>query len=139
MNNYPFYNNNFFDVENYLNILDNNNPLYDPKEGYLKGNIFKNLYEPFREKKNYEILPINKQAELLTNINILCFYLNDLDLYLDIHSNDSNMITLYNKYLIKKNNLINEYESKYGPLSLDSKSLNFAPWNWINIPWPWDN
>ena len=32
-----------------------------------------------------------------------------------------------------------QYESKFGPLVLDSDSLNNYPWAWNDRPWPWDN
>ena len=32
-----------------------------------------------------------------------------------------------------------DYESKYGPITLDSDSLNSYPWSWNDMPWPWDN
>ena len=38
-----------------------------------------------------------------------------------------------------KENLTKEYESKYGPITLDSDSLNSYPWSWNDMPWPWDN
>ena len=34
---------------------------------------------------------------------------------------------------------MDEYENKYGPLVLDSNSLNTYPWAWDDKPWPWEN
>ena len=34
--------------------------------------------------------------------------------------------------------LRNEYERKYGPLSLSSPSNDVYPFAWINGPWPWE-
>ena len=62
-----------------------------------------------------------------------------LNLYLDLHPQDGNAIDLFNQYRMQKESLTNEYESKYGPITLSSNSLNTYPWAWDNMPWPWDN
>ena len=38
----------------------------------------------------------------------------------------------------EKDKLTKEYEMNYGPISLDSESLNNYPWNWEKTPWPWE-
>ena len=118
-------------MKNYLN--------YDIYDGFIRGNMFKNLYRPYKENEPYDIKPMNEQAELLTYIDALCFAMIDIGLYLDVNPNDMEMIKLYNKYRDEKKNYVEEYESKYGPLTLDSKALERYPWGWNNLPWPWDN
>ena len=145
MNNYPFINYNFNDMYNnqqYLNNkqnYNNENQLYDAYNGFIRGNLFKNLYDPYKLNEPYDVKPMNEQAKLLTKIYALCFSMTDLNLYLDIYSNDNNMINLFNQYRTEKDNLIKEYESKYGPITLNSDSLNTYPWAWDDMPWPWDN
>lgn len=118
-------------------ISDNN--LYDPYNGLIRGNLFKNLYDPYKIKTPYDIKPMNEQAELLTYIDALCFAMTDLNLYLDIYSNDKNAIDLFNQYRLEKEKLTDEYENKFGPITLNSDSLNSYPWAWDDMPWPWDN
>lgn len=117
----------------------NNDNLYDPYNGLIRGNLFKNLYDPYKIRVPYDIKPMNEQAELLTYIDALCFSMTDLNLYLDIYSNDKNAIELFNQYRVEKEKLTNEYENKYGPITLNSDSLNSYPWAWDDMPWPWDN
>ena len=145
MNNYSnFRNFNFYNMDPYINEnivsynknIDNN--LYDSYNGFIRGNLFENLYSPYKEKEPYEVKPINEQARMLTDIDSLCFSLTDLNLYLDIYPDDKNIINLFNKYRKEKEALTMEYESKFGPLTLNSDSLNSYPWDWINMPWPWD-
>ena len=126
---------------NYSNNRNNGNEnsLYNPYNGFIRGNLFKNIYDPFNDKEPYEVRPMNEQAEMLTYINSLCFAMIDLNLYLDIYPDDSNAINLYNQYREEEKNLKSEYESTYGPLDLSSNSLMTTPWAWINMPWPWDN
>lgn len=147
MNNYPnFKNYNYADIyNNQLNTYNeknysqSNEYLFDAYNGFIRGNLFKKSYDPYLRQEPYDVKPMNEQAELLTNIDALCFAMTDLNLYLDIYSDDTNMINLFNQYRIQKENLTKEYESKYGPITLNSDSLNSYPWAWDDMPWPWDN
>ncbi len=147
MNNYPnFKNYNYADMyNNQLNTYNeknysqSNEYLFDAYNGFIRGNLFKKSYDPYLRQEPYDVKPMNEQAELLTNIDALCFAMTDLNLYLDIYSDDTNMINLFNQYRIQKENLTKEYESKYGPITLNSDSLNSYPWAWDDMPWPWDN
>ena len=119
--------------------MPNQNSLYDPYNGLIRGNLFRNLYDPYKSGEPYEIKPMNAQAELLTNIDALSFAMVDLGLFLDVNPNNQDAIKLFNQYREQKENLTKDYESKYGPITLDSDSLNSYPWSWNDMPWPWDN
>lgn len=141
--NYDYTNMNMYNVKNTFNNKtynnQNDNKLYDPYNGLIRGNLFKNLYEPYLSKEPYEIKPINEQARLLTDIDALGFAMIDLNLYLDVFPNDSEKIKLYNQYKNEKEDLLKKYERMYGPITTTSDSLNTTPWAWDNMPWPWDN
>ena len=113
--------------------------LYDPYQGFIRGNMFKDLYDPYKLNNPYNIEPANDQAKMLTSIDALSFAMIDLNLYLDIYPNSKEYIDLFNRYRIEKNNLVKEYENKYGPLTLDSDANNTYPWAWDRMPWPWEN
>ena len=116
----------------------NNNNLADPKTGFLRGNMFNNLYDSYKNYKYGELKATNKKEELLFNILKYKFAMIELNLYLDINPMDTNMIELYNNYLAEEKKLCDEYEKKYGLLTLDSKYLARNKWNWIESPWPWE-
>lgn len=118
---------------------ENTNTLYDPYNGLIRGNLFKNLYDPYKKEEPYEIKPMNEQAELLTSIDALDFAMIDLNLFLDVNPNNQEAIKLFNQYREQKERLTKEYENKFGPITLDSDSLNSYPWAWNDMPWPWDN
>ena len=153
MNYYPeFKNFNYPTMDMYTNMYNKQNTfnntnynsqsdskLYDPYNGLIRGNLFKNLYDPYKSKEPYEIKPMNEQARMLTDIDALGFAMIDLNLYLDVFANDKEKINLYNQYRKEKEGLLKEYEAKYGPITLNSDSLNSYPWAWNNMPWPWDN
>ena len=141
--NYDYSNMNMYNMKNTFNNntynYQNDNKLYDPYNGLIRGNLFKNLYDPYKSKEPYEIKPMNEQARMLTDLDALGFAMIDLNLYLDVFPNDREKISLYNEYRKEKESLLKEYESKYGPITINSDSLNSYPWAWNNMPWPWDN
>lgn len=142
MNNYPnFKNFNFFNKNNEMKYPSQNSSsnLYDAYNGFIRGNMFKNIYDPYKIKEPFDVNPMNEQAKILTKIDALGFAMNDLNLYLDVFPNNQDMINLFNQYRNQKENLTNEYESKYGPLTIGSNSLDSYPWAWNELPWPWDN
>lgn len=146
MNNYINYPKNYNYPPNMIpNIMPqpNNNynsqDLYNPYEGFIRGNMFPSLYDPYKNEKPFQIQPMNEQAEMLTNIDALDFATIDLDLYLDVNPNDKKAIELFNQYRKQKEELLKQYENQYGPIILSSDALNTYPWAWENRPWPWEN
>ena len=113
------------------------NELYDVYGGFIRGNMFPNLYNQYKINKPFDIEPANKQAELLTQIDAYGFAAHDLNLYLDTHPNDKAMLELFKKYTEEKEKLIKEYEKKYGPIVVNG--ADNIPWTWNTMPWPWEN
>jgi len=120
------------------NMNNQNNNLADPKTAFLRGNLFNNLYDPYKDYKYRELKPNNQKEELLYNILKHNFVLTELDLYLDVNPFDRNMISTYNKYLNDKKRLCDMYEQTYGPLTLDGINVGNNDWNWLQGPWPWE-
>lgn len=107
------------------------------KEGFLRGNMFANLYLPYKNYTYSKIVPRTKREELLLEIMELCFAINDLNLYLDLHPKDTEMVKIF-RDLVEKSCLKEmEFVKLYGPIDvIDINSDNF---NWIEDPWPWQN
>lgn len=143
MYNYNYPQNFYFDGNNLRNYQKNNyyqnDNLFNPYEGLIRGNLFKNIYDPYKNQKPYNIKPMNDQAKMLTDIDSLEFAIIDLNLYLDVYPDDKNAIELFNKYRNEQNKLLYDYQNEYGPILLNSDSLNNMPWMWDNKPWPWEN
>jgi len=114
--------------------LSINNTLVSVNEGFNRGNIFENLFWPY--KYIADVKATNQRDELMLNIQKYCFAAHELNLYLDVYPDDIQAIGLYNQYKNESTNLINEYESKYGKICLDIND-NYT-WEWINSPWPWE-
>ena len=130
-----FYNQNFNDYRldkyNYVNnnynlpsYTENANgkALYDPYQGFIRGNMFLNLYNGYTDN-NLDINPTSEQARMLTSLSALDFATHDINLYLDLYPDDRDMIELFNKYKNEANIVRVEYEKKYGPILVISMGL----------------
>ena len=134
-------------IEDYYNYMNNNYniptynqskkmSLFNPYQGFIRGNMFPDLYNYYKNEKPYNINPANEQALLLTNIDAYSFALNDLKLYLDVHPDDTNCIKLYNDYINEYKKNLFEYNKKYG--NIEATNINEGKkWNWVSEPWPW--
>lgn len=129
--------NNMPDNNNLNNMINNNQKLAGPYDGFIKGNLFNNLYNQYKSYRPTRLSPNNEQAELLLNVDQTTFAAHELKLYLDIYPNDTNMINLYNEYQKIASEQIKAYERKYGPLLADSPSANNS-FSWEAYSWPWE-
>ena len=137
--------NNTFDIPNKMNMDMNMNiysnkieDLADPKTAFLRGNLFNNLYDQYKNYKYGMLNPSNKREELLYNLLMHKFVLTELNLYLDNYPNNMKMINLYNEYLSEEKKLCEEYEKSYGPLTTDSRFIGDNNFKWVKSPWPWE-
>ena len=144
-----FYNQNFNDYRldkyNYINnnynqplYTENANSmkLYDPYQGFIRGNMFPNLYNGYSDI-NLDITPTSEQARMLTSLSALDFAAHDINLYLDLYPEDRDMIELFNKYKKEASKTRDEYERKYGPILVNNEESKY-PWDWTKSPWPWE-
>lgn len=134
MNNYMNY-----DWYNYrhVNMPSNNTSLYNPKEGFIKGNMFRNLYSQYDNYQPYDITPKNEKEKSRLEIATLTFAAHDLNLYLDLHPEDQSMFMLFQDYRNKANKLIEEYERRFGPINIMSEQMNNS-FDWSTKKWPWE-
>ena len=134
---YNEFNNTF--IKNTENINNQNtNNMINPTLGFIRGNIFNNLYNPYKNYQNQEPQINDRRIALLYEIQKHNFVLTELQLYLDINPYDKNTLSLYNQYLLAEKKLCNEYEQNYGPLTMTGMNMGMNKWNWIESPWPWE-
>ena len=77
----------------------------------------------------------SNQQQMLMQIRELKFSVNDLALYLDTHPNDRRAIRIHNQYSNELRTVSDEYQRKYGPLSIECPCNK---WRWIDLHWPWE-
>lgn len=133
MNNYKYYD---YLYRNNMNM--NNQNLFNPQEGFLKGNMFTNLYNQYKSYQPQKLNPKDEQDRMLYELDSIGFAAHELNLYLDLHPEDQSMVTLFNDYRRKLEELTKNYESKYGPLTVNSNEMENKTFSWVNTPWPWE-
>lgn len=123
------------------NLIRNNNVPFqiDTTTGFYRGNIFNNLYVPYQNIQTTIPSFNTQEEELMNEINKYTFYCTELNLYLDLYPTDTTAINYFNQYKTQLDQLTDVYESKYKPLTTDSKYLKTTPWRWLEGPWPWQN
>lgn len=119
-----------------VKMTTNQSPI-DVYQGFIKGNLFGDLYEPYKGYKPSEVNPSNEREALLEQWQQYSFALVDLNLYLDVYPNDKDALNLFNKYAEIKREITDKYEKMYGPLTIDGE-MTASSWNWIKSPWPWE-
>lgn len=124
-------------MPNTLNQNNEMNSVLDSYEGFKRGNMFGNLYDPYRNYKPEELKASSEREDMLMQIQELKFAMIELGLYLDLNDKDRNALNLFNEYQKKEKELCKMFENKYGPLTFDSMEYKNT-WTWDNGPWPWE-
>lgn len=116
----------------------NDSKLISVEEGFLRGNMFKDEYIPYKNYKYSKIIPQTERESLLLEIMELSFAINDINLYLDLHPTDEELLRKF-RCLVEKSCMKEmEFVKKYGPIDLID-SDDTQSFNWIDDPWPWQN
>ena len=135
----PNFQNEFNNNLNTLEYIENNNlDLYTPYEGYIRGNLFKNMYDQYKNFQPGKIKINSEQEEMLLNIGQMAFAAHELNLLLDNYPNNQEALDLFNKYQRMTDEVIKNYERRYGPLKVSSMDMKTIPFKWENDKWPWE-
>lgn len=147
MYNYDFYQNYLNKQRNINQYYNNNvyrhetnpNNLTTPKDGFIKGNAFSDLYIGYKDYKPYQLTASNEKDNLYLELSSIWFMMHDVNLYLDIYPDDKSMLRLFNDYRNSYNKLLNKYEELYGPLTITSDAFEGANnFIWEEQSWPWE-
>ena len=111
--------------------------ILSPVEAFLRGNMFQDEYEPYKNLTYFKLNPKDEKEKLLYQVMALSFAINDLNLYLDLHPDNKEVLDLFKKFVREEKELSSEYVKKYGPLEVTEIMGN--KFNWIDSPWPWEN
>ncbi|MGO0058819.1 spore coat protein CotJB [Brevibacillus fluminis] len=74
---------------------------------------------------------------MLEQLQAVDFVLCELNLYLDTHPDDAGAVQQYNQNVQERWRLAHEFECQYGPLMNLGHSYSACPWQWVDLPWPW--
>lgn len=138
---------NTLDYYNYMNNNYNNpiykedinsSKLYDPYQGFIRGNMFPSLYNTYKLINPIDIEAQTEKEDMLLYLDYLCFAKHDISLYLDVYPEDKDMLNTFSNYLKEEEKVKREYQAKYGPIEVDSEANTVYPWAWNKNPWPWE-
>lgn len=123
--------------------------VYNENEAFCYGTVFPELNKPFfavaeMEKVTDGIPSIQKQENMLLQIQKVSFVVDDVRLYLDTHPKDIQGITLLKTMIKKRKELLREYALQFYPLTLDcmadiyEKNPDSECYCWQEGPCPWE-
>lgn len=108
------------------------------------------MFENENTNCNYDVTGINAQfgyqsmnnntngmmqSQMLDEIRNLAFAITDLAEYLNTHPTDEKALCLHKEYCMQYNNLTDQYQRIYGPLTIYCPC---SKWRWLENPWPWE-
>lgn len=80
---------------------------------------------------------VNSKENLLNNVNMVSFAMDEMVLYLDTHPCDKDALLYYKKLKKMRKEAVEQYEKYCGPLNKYDVDVENG-WNWIEEPWPWE-
>ncbi|MBE6155436.1 MAG: spore coat protein CotJB [Firmicutes bacterium] len=98
--------------------------------------MFDDEYVPYKNLTYIKPKIKSEKERDLFKIMEVYFAINDYNLFLDVHPENTNILNKYRACTEKYRKLTKEYEEKYGPLSIDEG--NYKTFKWIESPWPWE-
>ena len=123
---------------NFENYLRNDTNLFNPENGYNLGNMFTDLYDPYKNYKPAKLKASNKKEELYLQLSRVSFAMHEMNLYLDLHPEDRKILQLFNDYRKMFVELEKKYESEFGPLTTCSDTLEKSPFGWVTYSFPFE-
>ena len=102
--------------------------MFNENDSLIKGTIFANDYKPYKNYKESNINVSNDKENLLLNIYRYDFMINDLNLFLDLHPDDTNVYNLFKEYSKRLKYYVELYESRYGSINLIDDNYNSYLW-----------
>ena len=107
-------------------------PAYEAAEALSRGTLFPGLDLPFMNVVNDEL-----PSSPLTEMMAIDFVADELELYLDTRSEDTEAFEMYQTFLMRRREARERYVERCGPIS-QSDQLGMDRYVWLNNPWPWE-
>lgn len=118
--------------------VDRLDSFFNPAEGFSKGNMQMNIYKPYKLTNPSMPATYNERQRMLLEVQKFGFAMWDLNLYLNTHPMDRNVMMLFDQYRNMYKKAKSEYEGKYGALCFENTNSNLGYWPWNKNTWPWE-
>lgn len=106
---------------------------YEAACALIRGTLFPGLDLPYRNMVNTQELA----QTLMNTLSAAEFAINELGLYLDTHSADTEAVQLYNQYVEQYQMLVQQLQQQGTSLVQMDSAMN-GSYTWLSDPWPWD-
>ena len=116
----------------YVSMQSSVVPSYEADDALARGTLFPGLDLPFMGLVNQEF-----PSSPITELMAIDFVIDELELYLDTHSEDEEAFALYQTMLALRQEAHERYVKQCGPIS-QSDMLGMDSYAWLNSPWPWE-
>lgn len=117
----------------YVPFQNENAETYQAAAGIIRGTLYPGLDLPFMNLVNKQEL----SATPLHQLQAYAFAIQELGLYLDTHSADTEALDLFNQYVELYEAAQQRYEDENGPMYQMSAGMD-GTYRWVQGPWPWD-
>lgn len=81
---------------------------------------------------------MQSRCELIRQLSLVGFAMDDIRLFLDTHPCDTRAIELFNEYAKKYRMLKQEYTENYGGFTSYDHNNDENMWVWNDYPMPWE-
>lgn len=108
-------------------------PQYETGEAVIRGTLFPGLDLPFKNIVNTKRI----DGTALGEIQSIFFAITELQLYLDIHSDDTEALQTLKELITLGNEAKETYVKAYGPLMIEDIE-GADRYTWLDNPWPWN-
>ena len=116
----------------YVPMQESAAPSYEAAEALSRGTLFPGLDLPFMNIVNKE-LPASPMTEMMA----IDFVADELELYLDTHSDDGEAFSMYQTILALQREARERYARMCGPVT-QQDMLGAERYTWLGGPWPWE-
>ncbi len=116
----------------YVPMQESAAPSYEAAEALSRGTLFPGLDLPFMNIVNKE-LPASPMTEMMA----IDFVADELELYLDTHSDDGEAFAMYQAILALQREARERYARMCGPVT-QQDMLGAERYTWLGGPWPWE-
>lgn len=124
-------------------------PVYNDEKALRQGTVFQELDLPFYVTEGIparQCVQKGNSTQLLCQIQQVSFALDDLTLYLDMHSEDGQALAMYQEKLAVRDQLKKEFAQKFYPLTRDCVAYcqgqagvhGDHAFCWQDGPMPWE-
>lgn len=116
----------------YTPLQEASAPAYEASEALARGTLFPGLDLPFKNLVNTKTASV-PLAELMA----IQFVVDELELYLDTHSGDTEAFELYQTFLALQKDAHERYAARFGVIC-QTDQLGREDYSWLRDPWPWE-